>query len=354
MKHISLVMVAVLLLGAGGGGTSARSASASIRAESPLDFRCYDVYWYDDEGNIVDSEYQCFDEVEVTGDVIYVDTSGWWGPPTYLWPEYPPVLPDPAPPAGEVFITEADITNNVVRVNLTGQGNLTLEAERASGGRFPLHDGPLGSGQHTFSFRANDLPPGQYRQVLAWWISNGTILHTRSVDFTVKGRWLQTKYATIYEHTCSGADRQAWILSGTSPWCGWLQTWFSGSFVPETWENGSGIAVHNGPIQLPWGPCMDNQAGNRFKQVDQIEGACNQAVSDNTLAQGSAQGTLPAHCGKWVFVVDMGMKKVTDRCPDCWNGGAEGHLDNYTTQVLANCSRGAISLGTYQTIFMPF
>ena len=106
-------------------------------------------------------------------------------------------------------------------------------------------------------------------------------------------------------------------------------------------------------MQLPWGDCFTSGNNDHFKLVSQIQGACNLAVDNFTLAQGSA-GSQPSHCRKWVFLVGIGMKRVTDRCPDCWHGGAEGHLDNYTTEVLANCSSGTVSLGTYQTIFMPW
>lgn len=276
--------------------------------------------------------------------------------------EDPPPPEDPGgggspPPPPSVSVTEADITNDVVRVSLgnVSSANLVLRAYRDDGGSYELYNGAINGGETAYSFQANNLSSGRYQTVSASVsASSGSAENSRGVDFTVRGRWLHTRYATIYESTCAGDPRTTYLLDSAAS-CSFFSIATSGRFVPETWENGSGVTNFWGAVQLPWG-CMGSAGSgeNHFKQVSQIEGSCGQAVDDNTLAQGSAPQTRPAQCGKWVLTIGVGMKKVTDRCPDCWNGGAEGHLDNYTSEVLGACSKGATSLGTYQTIFMPW
>lgn len=317
---------------------------------------CYEVLYADWSSSIIQWDYQCFETVNVQAPFLWVDPIGYWGP---TWPPVnpPPLPPDPSPvpPTPVVGVTMADITNNSVAVRLEGPDNGHLHVVALSNvGEVTLYDGYRNAGEHQFSHGADTLPQGRYHAVKATWstsVGDGT--DERESSFEVKGRWRHSKYGTIYEHTCS-ADNSTYARLLSSPaGCHYMTVEMRRHFVPQVWTNGSGVAIDYGPLQLPWGPCYTTEGQNHFKQVSAIYGACELPVDDNAVAQGSGGGS-PSHCGKWVFVVGLGMKRVADRCPACWNGGNEGQLDHFTTAALASCGLGTADVGTYQTIFMPW
>jgi len=320
-----------------------------------------DVSYCDLDGDIVENDFMCFDSAEVSSGPVYVAADGWWGPSGPSWPDNPPPLPDPVASGGggqrvEVTITEADITNDRIVVRLAdGPGRLLVQAVREGGATADLFNEDIGDGEHVIGYQADALPAGKYVKVWARWLVNGTtwIAPERQTDFRLRGRWRHSQYVTVYERSCPGTPALARLLGDPSV-CRFSDIQLTPAFISQTWLNGSGYSDSYGTLQLPWG-CMPANGspawGRSFKHVTSIEGACNEPVDGNALAEGElSHAGRPLNCGQWVMLVGVGFKEIRDACPDCRN--AE-QLDNYKEGESSRCATREVDLGVYQTIFIP-
>jgi len=254
--------------------------------------------------------------------------------------------------AQKVDITDADITNDLIRVvlspiNDSGRLVLTLIGDT----NVTLFDGTLtGSGTpYEFHFNPTQLPAGQFRRVDAvWTVSGAPNQASRDVAFRVLGTYRHSQYNTPAESSCGGAPVRAFITNSS---CNFNQTTLLSRFISQVNLNGSGRSINFGDVKREFN-CVRQQNNpppgaqmHSFRQAV-IAPACGGALDNSTVARRPGHPYLV--CGDQILIVGLGagvgtIKTVTDLCPGC----PVNQLDNYTTDPA--CS-GITDLGRYVTI----
>ncbi len=254
------------------------------------------------------------------------------------------VPPPPPPPDPTVRIDSADVAQDsivvvlepagsegILEVALSGDANHTVSSATASGGT------------HTVSFNMDSVPNGAYTGISArWTVGTRSPSHTRQYSFKVLGDYRHSQYNTPDESACTGALAHGYV---TNSQCVFTGTTFKSDFASQAYINGSGKSLNHGTIALEeW--CLKNaehpaDADERsFRPGHTVAGTCG-SVSESTVAVHPDNDDLS--CGDSVYILGIGVKTVTDRCPGC----TLTQLDNYTTTPA--CSK-VYDLGTHKTI----
>lgn len=250
-----------------------------------------------------------------------------------------------------IQITNVDLVNDAINVNLQGNSSisgtlsLTWNGSNGSVNITSINEAP---GSYSFqpSLSSNNLPADQYTGVTAEWLSYSNIYN---INFDVLGTNYHTQYNVPTEASCTGS-------SGIASWdnvpsaCSYSPMQFLDEFITQAWENGSGISINHGPIQLPWG-CPTPFPNDSFKPVSSITGSCGTPLTNSTVAVDQSSPNHPLSCGDQILIVGYGpgigtVKTVADSCAACIN--AE-HIDDFTTSPACNVNQ-INTLGYYQTI----
>lgn len=186
---------------------------------------------------------------------------------------------------------------------------------------------------------------GEYTSVSADWSTpNGSPGDSSEVAFKVLGRYRHSQYNTPDEQSCSGERTSAvTIYSAGAPSCPVSTGFFKEIFRQEVLENGSGFSIQFGPVQREWTCASVGQ--ERFRGPTTISGS-HGPVNASTVAMRRTRGD-GVQFNKQILIVGVGVKTVTDTCPDC----SEHQFDNYTENRA--CRNNAFGdLGTFQTILL--
>ncbi len=243
----------------------------------------------------------------------------------------------------KVMITTADVTvdqivyelgpigtEGTIQIDLVGDGNGDHNLINSEN-RIGLEE------QYIQSFDIDNLPENQkFHQVRVLWdLDECTIEEV--FDFPanrrlhVLGMYEHTQYNTPTENDCGGTPSTACI---TDTHCNYTEVEMLSGFVPELFENGSGVSNDYGALQ--WGdycwriagyPRPENCAFARtFGQVDEIVGSGGDVIPGQTVAIHENHPIL--NFGDQIFANNIGELSVSDLCPVC-NDDNYHHIDHY-------------------------
>lgn len=248
-----------------------------------------------------------------------------------------------------VVVESADVASDSIVVTLSPNdlsGFLSVSLLRDSSfgtSRHIVDTRTVNGGTHTITLGTQSVPTGPYTAVRAsWTVGSHSPEHTKPYGFDILGDYRHSQYNTPTESACSGGPTLSYV---TNNQCTYTSTTFKSGFFTQVNLNGSGHSLNHGTIaREAW--CLDNAehppdaSGRSFRAGHMIVGSCG-SVSGSTVAVHPNHDDLS--CGDTVYIVGVGVKTVTDRCPGC----TQTQLDNYTTTPA--CSE-VYDLGTYRTI----
>ena len=227
----------------------------------------------------------------------------------------------------------------VVRLEPTeASGTLEVALVNENDGAHTVSNSTARGGTHTISFGINSVPADAYTKVKArWTVGASTPSDTIDYSFRVLGDYTHTVYNTPNESACSGAPGAAYIATLDShpqdglPQCSFSSTTMKSDFIAQARLNGSGVSLEHGTVEVE-DTCTDatnfptDGSANTFRGNSSVNGSCRLGIANNSVAADFIENDYLA-CGDYVYIVGVGVKKVTDRCPGC---GPKG-LDNYST-----------------------
>ena len=248
-----------------------------------------------------------------------------------------------------VTVESADVASDSIVITLaptdaSGMLSVSLLRDSAFGtSRHIVSSQIVDGGTHTATFNVQSVPTGAYTGVRAsWTVGTDSPNHTKHYGFDILGDYRHSQYNTPNESACTGSPTESYV---TNNQCAYTGTTFKSGFFSQVNLNGSGHSLNHGTITpeewcLRHRPHPSDANGRSFRSGHTVKGSCG-GVSDNTVAVKPGHQDLS--CGDRVYIVGVGVKTVTDRCPGC----TLTQLDNYTTTP--NCS-DVYDLGTYRTI----
>ena len=247
-----------------------------------------------------------------------------------------------------VSVDSADVVSDEIVVTLQPTGvSGTLEVSLVGMPAHTVSTSTVTGGTHMISFGIGSVPTGNYTGVRATWtVGTDMPTDTRAYGFRVLGSYRHSRYNTPSEANCTGTPQSSYV---TNNQCTFTPTMLNSGFVSQVNLNGSGYSTNHGTVAREnW--CLDSDnheaeipddAEERsFRSGHTVVGSCG-AVGNATVAVAPGHDHLS--CGDLVYIVGVGVKTVTDRCPAC----TSEQLDNYTTNT--DCHR-ILDLGTYKTI----
>ena len=251
-------------------------------------------------------------------------------------------------PTPTVSVDSTDVVSDEIVVSLQPTGvSGTLVVSLVGSPAHTASTSTLAGGTHTISFGIGSVPTGNYTGVRATWtVGTNAPSDTRAYSFRVLGNYRHSQYNTPSEASCTGTPQSSYV---TNNQCTFTSTTLKSDFVSQVNQNGSGYSTNHGTV-APENWCLDpdndeaeipDDAEERsFRSGHTVVGSCG-AVGNATVAVAPGHDHLS--CGDSVYIVGVGVKTVTDRCPGC----TSEQLDNYTTNTA--CHR-ILDLGTYKTI----
>lgn len=236
-----------------------------------------------------------------------------------------------------VKIEEADVTMDRIRVKLEPAGlSGELKLELIEPDTHVIRTDMRDSGTRNESFEIPNLAIGEYMKVKATWkVMGATATDELEHHIRVLGNYRHSQYNTPHEAQCSGPDRRAYI---TDSRCSFNRTTLRDQFISQVNLNGSGVSINFGDLQgevfcLGQSSAPGDAANRSFRQQTIRPDCAGFGLGNDTVARDPAHPHLD--CGDEVFIHNVGVKTVTDRCPACGdptnrNAGEVGQLDNFT------------------------
>ena len=245
----------------------------------------------------------------------------------------------------EIFVTMRPFTaSGTLVVELVGSRTHRISTTAESGGT------------RRISFNAASLPTGAYTGVRATWtVGTNKPNDTKAYSFEVLGIYRHSQYNTPTESACIGGQSPAYIARIVShdpktneANCSFPPTTMKSDFVYQANLNGSGISLNHGTVEYEV-TCRGKSnfppdgSDKTFRGHSSVRSHCGTELGNNTIAV-NLEGTDLA-CGDRLYILDVGVKTVTDRCPGC----TATQIDNYTTTPA--CRKGdVLGLGDFTTI----
>ena len=311
-----------------------------------------------------------------------------------------------------VITDTSNIMNGIVTVKLTApsstKGDLNLDFNGADANGLELSQVPFtalapGSQNLKLPFDKTILP-GIYPMANGTWDATvPSVAEVQSVtvpDYTLPTPWTYfrkvrfTQYNVPHESACTGDEVKAWTIDDN---CNFNQIWLQSDFVDAAWLNGTGITRSNvilknaaavypglgskqarckstqfgGKVKWPVG-AQGYSPGNTFEVVNAVTGSCSislnnhqsaaMPVDPDTMDSVMLSGVMALSC-KDRIVLDKETyttaytETVADKCKACSNpktftGGADGHVDSYTSNPACHTGPGTIGdLGYFYTSY---
>ena len=255
-----------------------------------------------------------------------------------------------------VAVLAADVVRDQIVVSLEPTGITgTLEVALMGGSTHVITTRTASGGTHTLSFEISSVPIGTYTGVRATWSMPGyTASDTKTYWFSALGNYTHTIYNTPTEAGCTGSPDAAYISSVShdahgTPMCAFAPTTMKADFISQANLNGSGISLSHGTIEReklcrPHSNFPVDGTNNTFRGFSSVRGHCDTRIGNDTVAV-DFEVNSDLSCGDRIYIIGLGVKTVTDRCPDCGPTG----IDNYTTipachQALGKSTRRTIKL----------
>lgn len=249
----------------------------------------------------------------------------------------------------KVEITDADVTQDNIHVNLTPSGlSGTLKLELTGpGSSHTIREVTRSSGNYGETFDIPNLATGEYTEVKAiWTVGGSSCFNEYSYHIRVLGIYRHSQYNIPAESQCAGGPTSAYVTDSD---CNFTSTSFRSQFFSQVNLNGSGISINHGNIGREFFCLTDPNApadasGRSFRAGVTFNGAC---FSGTGSLNNTTVAVLPDHpylnCGERIYIHNVGTKNITDFCPGC----ATNQLDNFSTDKA--CS-GINDIGNFMTI----
>ncbi|HXE90969.1 MAG TPA: hypothetical protein VNK82_08415 [Terriglobales bacterium] len=231
-----------------------------------------------------------------------------------------------------VTITSADITQDLITLELVGPGTGSLRLEvKGANGQPPIQvintgTSSLAAGTYNYTFDLNTIPIGEYFTTTATWTVNSIAgVSTQATHFKVLGSYRQSQYNTPAENRCTGNPTPVTVYNNN---CSATAATMIDGFVFRVTNpqggTGSGHSISFGDVKQEF---FCSNRGD-FRSFQTITGTLG-PVNNSTVAVCGTSELYQANMR--VFIRGVGVKSVTDRCPACCIDVT--HLDNYTTDT---------------------
>lgn len=258
----------------------------------------------------------------------------------------------------DVRVNSADLRTDEIEVELilapSTECEGTLKVELLGTTTHAVFEESRGPGTYAISFDIPNLPVNQTFQMAraTWTVEGEAAIHETELEeeFKVLGKFRRSQYNTPPSTSCSGSPTDVYVTEEDSegnsqcfldPPGDFSTETVPSMFVSQANLNGSAEIAGVGDVQrdtfCPTTTDAPTGAAGitfRHKTIVPACGGCPQ-VNDGTVARGSSLfQDLP--CCSEVYIDGVGVKTVTDECPDCPNdlmGEEINQLDNYTTNT---------------------
>jgi len=188
------------------------------------------------------------------------------------------------------------------------------------------------------------------------------IVDTYNYHFKKLGVYRYTQYTTPDENdaTCQNSTTDVCFADNQ---CNYTTGTLYNPFASEADENGSGISIYNGNIQVTsWCLTPTNHltpyptptiCGGRYMfttNISSISPACGGTVEEGMLAVYNSKGqygeseNFPLRCNDNICIFGVGSRTIRDECQGCKDGN---HIDYY---VIDGRCTNINDLGNYITI----
>ena len=230
----------------------------------------------------------------------------------------------------QAVITGADITIDSITIDLEPaghSGNLRIQLTGPSGNYTVYNSTATGGGPHAYSFAMTQSAPRyEFTNVTAEWTVDGTTIPAR-YPYHIRnlGKTHQTGYNSPMESVCGGQPQPDTLFDSK---CHLTNGNLLSSFIDQltniNYGTGSGHSTNYGDVGQEF-LCAGRSATSLRTHVT-IKGALG-SLDDDTVAVCHTGRDYVR--GAKLFVIGVGLKTVTDRCPKCCDDPP--HIDQYAT-----------------------